>query len=526
MTYDSIIIGGGHNGLVCAAYLAKAGKKVVVLERRDILGGSAVTEEVFSGCKISRASYVNSLFRPEIISELGLKQYGLEFLPRRPSSFSPFPDDRYMILGSDMQENQKEISKFSAKDAEAYPRYEEMLDRIVDFVEPTWKQKPPSPLSNKPGDLLRLGGLGLHAKRKGPDFMKNMVDTFSLSSADLLNQWFESEALKSTLATDGVIGAMAGPYSPGTAYVLLHHVMGETDGKRGVWAYVRGGMGALSEAIAKSCRDLGVEIRTDAAVREISVSNGIAKGVVLSSGESIEARCVASSADPHVTFERLLPSDALPDSFRTAVSRIDYKSATCKMNLVLSELPNFKALPGGEAGPQHTGTIHISPSMEYVEQAFDDAKYGRASTRPMLELTIPSTVDDTLAPNGKHVMSIFLQYGPYDLKETTWEEEKPRFTNRIIDLINEYAPNFRDSIVDYELLTPRDIESIFGLTGGNIFHGSMNLNQLMFMRPVAGWSDYCTPVKKLFLCGSGAHPGGGVTGAPGRNAGRVILKNL
>ena len=525
MKYEVIIIGAGHNGLVCAAYLAKSGKNVLVLERRDIIGGSCVTEEVFPGCKVSRASYVNSLFRPEIIRDLKLKGYGLKFIPRKPASFSPFPDDTYLILGNGVEEDQKEISKFSQNDAKQYLEYEAFLDRIVEFIEPLWSQKPPSPTSRKISDLWNLGSLGFKMRKAGDDLLKDMVDVFSLSAADFLDRWFESQELKSTLVTDGVIGAMAGPYSPGTAYVLLHHVFGETDGMRGVWAYVRGGIVVLSNAIADACRDLGVEIRTKTPVSNIAV-NGKAVGVILENGDIIDADAVISSADPHVTFLKLLSRNSLPSDFRENIANMDFKSSTVKMNLLLSELPNFTALPGKDVGPQHTGTIHISPNVNYIEKAFDDAKYGMPSTHPMLESTIPSSVDDSLTPEGRHVMGIFCQYAPYELKGTTWKDEKDKFANRIINTFAEYAPNFRDSIIDYELLTPPDMERIFGLTGGNIFHGSMTINQLFFMRPVLGYSDYRTPIKGLYLCGSGTHPGGGVTGEPGRNAAKVILSDI
>tara|TARA_B100000315_G_scaffold136882_1_gene126143 strand:- start:10023 stop:11597 length:1575 start_codon:yes stop_codon:yes gene_type:complete len=523
MKYDTIIIGAGHNGLVCAGYLAKSGKKVLVVERRDVIGGACVTEEIFPGCKVSRASYVNSLFRPEIIRDLSLKSHGLKFLTRQPSSFTPFPNGKYLFLGSDMNENQKEISKFSKKDAEALPEYEKYLDKIVHFVEPLWKKPPPSPVSNSLSDLWQLGSIGLNTRRAGNNLIKSMADMFSLSAGELLNRWFESEELKATLVTDGVIGAMAGPFSPGTAYVLLHHVFGETDGNRGVWAYVKGGMGALSDAIGHACSNLGVEIRLEAPVKEINV-NGTAKGVTLKNGEFIDAKTVISSVDPYITFNRLISDQHLPEDFVTTINQIDFSSPVCKMNLLLSELPDFIALPGKEISPQHHGTIHISPTMDYIEHAYDDAKYGKPSQHPILECTIPTTVDDSLAPEGKHLMGIFCQYAPNEIKDSSWDQEKNKFADTIIDTLTEYAPNFRDSILDYELLTPVDLESIFGLTGGNIFHGAMTINQLFFLRPVLGWANHKTPVKGLYLCGSGCHPGGGVTGAPGRNAANEILK--
>ena len=525
MKYDAIIIGAGHNGLVCAAYLAKSGKKVCVVERRSVLGGSAVTEEIFPGCKVSRAAYVNSLFRPEIIQDLKLNQYGLEFLSRQPASFSPFPDQRYLILGNGLEKDHREIAKFSSKDANRYPEYETMLNSIVQYVEPLWKKPPPSPTSKKLSDLWELASLGMKTRRSGNELIQKMVEMFTLSAGDLLDRWFESDELKATLATDGVIGAMAGPYTPGTAYVLLHHVFGETNGMRGVWAYVRGGMGALSDSIASACRDLGVEILLESGVDKISV-NERATGIILSDSRELSAKCVISSADPHVTFLRLLDESVLPSDFRDKIDQMDFKSATAKMNLHLSELPDFIAFPGTNSGPQHSGTIHISPTMDFLEKAYDEAKYGRPSRHPMIEATIPSTVDDTLAPKGEHVMGIFCQYAPYKLKEGNWEDEKTLFANRIIDDFTEYAPNFRNSIIDYELLTPPDIETVFGLTGGNIFHGAMTPNQLFFMRPALGWADHRTPIKGLYLCGSGSHPGGGVTGAPGRNAAKVVLQDL
>ncbi|MFQ6675858.1 MAG: phytoene desaturase family protein [Fidelibacterota bacterium] len=525
MTYDAAVIGAGHNGLVCAAYLARAGKRVAVFERRHLVGGSAVTEEVFPGCRVSRLAYVNSLFRMEIVRDLNLKSYGLEFLPREPSSFSPFPDDTYLMLGSNLEQNQKEISKFSPRDAERLPAYEEALDTISQWVETLWDRIPPDPLSNRLRDLWTLGNIARKLRKSGPLFLRRLTDLFSLSAADFLDRWFESGPLKATLATDGVIGAMAGPFTPGTAYVLLHHVMGETDGKRGLWCYIRGGMGALSQSIAMACDDLGVDIRTETPVERIAFE-GEARGVILTTGETVNARVVVSSADPHVTFLNLLPEEALPGDFRRSIQEMDFKSAVAKMNLRLTELPEFTAIKGKGAGPQHRGTIHICPSLDYLERAYDDAKYGMPSREPFLECTIPTSIDDSLAPAGTHLMGIFCQYAPYRLRGSNWDREKEPFANRIIDTVTRYAPNFRRSIEDYELLLPPDMERIFGLTGGNIFHGSMTLNQLFFMRPVLGWSNYRTPVRRLYLCGSGAHPGGGVTGAPGRNASRVILRDL
>ncbi len=520
--YDAIIIGGGHNGLVTACYLAKAGWKVLVLERRYVVGGACVTEEVFPGFKVSTAAYVNSLFRPEIVRDLKLRDYGFESLERNPSSFSPFLDGRYLLMGPDAQLNQREISKFSARDAEAYPKYEKMLERVAAVIEPTIIQRPPNVVWPGIGDAWRLFQLGRKFQSLGSK-MAEAVEILTGAARPLLDRWFESEQLKATLATDAIIGAFAAPSQPGTAYVLFHHVMGETNGKKGVWSYTRGGMGGLTQALAKAGKDLGVEVRTEAEVAKILVQNGTAVGVVLQSGEQFEAtRAVASNLDCRWTFQKLIDPKILPPEFAEVVANINYDSASLKINVALSELPNFNACPG-VPGPQHRGTIHICPDQDYIEHAFDDAKYGRPSQNPVLECTMASVVDPTVAPPGKHLMSMFIQYAPYKLKEGTWDEIKDQFADRCFDILNEYAPNFKSAVIDRQIVTPLDLERTFGLTGGNIFQGSMLLNQLFVMRPVPGYAGYKTPIKKLFLCGSAAHPGGGVIGAAGWNAARTIL---
>jgi phytoene dehydrogenase-like protein len=521
-TYDAIIVGAGHNGLVTAAYLARAGKKVLMLERRPVVGGACVTEETFPGFKVSTAAYVNSLFRKEIIRDLRLADHGFAVLERNPSSFTPFPDGRHLFLGPDGAMNRREIAKFSARDAENYPKYEAMLERVADVVEPTLLMRPPNLL--KPGlrDLWRLFRLGRAFQKMGPG-MSEAIEVLTGPARTILDRWFESEEVKATLATDAIIGAMAAPSMPGTAYVLFHHVMGETNGKRGVWAYVKGGMGGLTQALAASARSYGVEIRTDVSVARIDVRAGAVTGVTLASGEEIHGRVVASNADAHVTFNKLIDSRLLPPAFAEAVNRIDYSSASLKINVALSELPDFTALPGGP-GPQHRGTIHICPDQDYIERGYDDAKYGQPSQRPILECTIPSVVDPTVAPPGKHLMSMFIQYAPYKLRgDKTWDDLKEGFADRCFDVLNEYAPNFKRSVIARQVLSPLDLERTFGLTGGNIFQGSMSLNQLFFLRPVVGSAGYRTPLRGLFLCGSAAHPGGGVIGAAGLNAAKVIL---
>jgi phytoene dehydrogenase-like protein len=524
-TYDAIVIGGGHNGLVTACYLARAGWKVLVLERRPLVGGCCVTEEVWPGFKVSTAAYVNSLFRPHIIRELRLKEYGFALLERDPSSFTPLPDGQYLFLGPDRDLTLREIAKFSAQDAQAYPRYEQMLEQVAAVIEPTLDQAPPNLLHPGLRGGWQLFQLARSFQRLGLGGLSQAVEILTGAARPILDRWFQSEPLKATLATDAVIGSFASPSTPGTAYVLFHHVMGETNGKRGIWAYVRGGMGGLTQALARAAQDLGVVIRCQAEVTRIQVRQGRAWGVVLANGEQYTARAIASNLDAHQTFLRLLEPGVLPPEFTEAVRRIRYDSASLKINVALAEVPDFRAFPGNRPGPQHRGTIHICPNLDYLERAFDDAKYGRPSQFPLLECCVPSAVDPTVAPPGKHLMSIFVQYAPYQLAGTTWEKERDRFADRCFDLLNEYAPNFRRAVLDRQVLTPPDLERIFGLTGGNIFQGAMLLHQLFAFRPVPGYSDYRTPIKGLYLCGAAAHPGGGVMGAAGYNAARVMLRD-
>lgn len=532
--YDCIVVGAGHNGLVCAAYLARAGKKVLVLERRGIVGGAAVSEEIAPGYRASTASYLISLLLPQVERELELKAHGYRVLARNPSSFTPLPDGRSLLMGPDETLNRREIAKFSARDAEAYPRYEAWLTRVAEALEPALEDIPPDLLPlpaqwrrrgwrDKFSNLLRALKFNSALKKLGDD-LPAALELLAGPARPILDRWFESEALKVTLATDAIIGAMSPPSAPGTGYVLLHHVMGTAGGARGVWGYVEGGMGALSDALRKSAEAAGVEIRTDAEVARIEVRDGRTVGVRLASGETIAAKAVASNATPEVTFRRLLEAGALPAPFRDAVARIDYSSAVMKINLAVSELPDFVCLPGkAEVGPQHRGTIHISPTMDYLEAAYEDARRGEPSREPVIELTIPTSVDTTLAPQGHHIVQMFVQYAPYRLANAHWDDIAEAFADRCIATVNRCAPNFAASVLHRQLLSPLELERRFGLTGGNIFHGAMPLHQLFGFRPVPGWSDYRTPVRGLYLCGAGAHPGGGVSGAPGRNAARVML---
>jgi phytoene dehydrogenase-like protein len=521
-SYDAIVIGAGHNGLVTACYLARAGWKVLVLERRHVVGGACVTEEAFPGFQVSTAAYVNSLFRKEIIRDLKLADHGFALLERNPASFSPFPDGRYLFLGADGAANRREIAKFSHRDAENYPKYEAMLERVADVIEPTLVMRPPDLLRPGLRDLWHLFKLSRAFRKMGAG-MSEAVEILAGPARAVLDRWFESEQLKATLATDAIIGAFAAPSMPGTAYVLFHHVMGETNGKRGVWAYVRGGMGGLTKALAAAGKSMGVEVRTEAEVGRILIKDGTAQGVALADGTELRARVVASNADANVTFNRLMDNRLLPPAFADAVNRISYDSASLKINVALSELPDFTAYPGSQPGPQHRGTIHLCPDQDYIERAYDDAKFGRPSERPVLECTLPSAVDDTVAPPGKHLMSMFVQYAPYKLAQGNWDELKEGFADRCFDIVNEYAPNFKRSVIARQVLTPLDLERTFALTGGNIFQGAMTLNQLFSLRPVPGFAGYRTPIRGLYLCGAAAHPGGGVIGAAGWNAARTIL---
>src|ERR671927_91919 len=470
-SYDAIILGAGHNGLVTACYLGRPGRRVLVLERRHVVGGACVTEEVFPGFKVSTAAYVNSLFRKEIVRDLRLADHGFAVLARDPSSFTPPPD----------------------------------------LLRPRLR------------DLRTLLTLGRAFRRLGSG-AGEAVEILTGAARPVLDRWFESEELKGTLATDAIIGAMASPSMPGTAYVLFHHVMGEAGGTRGVWAYMRGGMGGVTQALAAAARDLGAEIRCNAEVSRILVRDGRAAGVALANGDEYYAPIVASNADAHVTFLRLLDRSVLPEAFLADVERISYASASVKINVALAELPSFRSVPGTEPGPQHRGTIHICPDQDYIERAFDDAKYGRPSTEPVIECQIPSVVDSTVAPPGKHLMSMFVQYAPYELRDSSWDEQREAFADRCFDLLNDYAPNFKDAVLDRQVLGPPDLERVFNLTGGNIFQGAMTPGQLFAFRPVPGYARYRTPVRGLYLCGAAAHPGGGVMGTPGLNAAREILR--
>ena len=519
--YDVVVIGGGHNGLVNAAYLAKAGKKVLVLESRGVLGGAAVTEEIFPGFLFSELSYVVSLLRPEIIRELDLPRHGLEILPL-DGTFSPMLNGDYLWRVNDHAKTQREIRRHSRMDAEAYDEFSKLMTPMCRFVKPLLSMIPPDPTTLNPRDLKQLNFLFQRFRELSSDERYTLVQLMTMSAADFLDQWFETDVLKATMSASGIIGTFLGIRSPGTAYVLLHHYMGEIDGAFRSWGFSRGGTGGISLAIASAAREAGAEIRTQAAVSKILVKNGRACGVVLKSGEEIRCNVVSSSVDPHLTFEVFLEPKDLTSDFLESVRRYKYRGSSGKVNLALDGLPNFRALPG--VGAHLRGAMSISPKMEYMERAYDDAKYGHFSRRPYIDMVIPSLTDPSVAPPGKHVLSCFVQYAPYKLAEGTWDDQREAFGNNVIDTIAEHAPNIKDIIIGKQFVTPLDMEREFGLTQGNIFQGELSLEQLFFLRPVPGWAYYRTPVSNLYMCGSATHPGGGIMAANGRIASQVILK--
>jgi phytoene dehydrogenase-like protein len=520
--YDVIVIGGGHNGLTNAAYLAKAGKKVVVLERRHVLGGAAVTEEIIPGFLFSECSYVVSLLRPEIIRDLDLPRHGLEILPL-DGTFTPMPSGDYLWRMNDHGRTVREIRRHSRVDAEAYEEFSKMMTPMCRFVKPILSMIPPDPTTLRPKDLRQLHFLMQRFRDLSSDERYTLVQLMTMSAADFLDQWFETDVLKATMSASGIIGTFLGIRSPGTAYVLLHHYMGEIDGAFRSWGFSRGGTGAISNAIAAAAREAGVEIRTKASVGKIIVKNGRACGVALTSGEEFTANVVSSSVDPHLTFEKFLDASELPGDFLDDVKRYKFRGSSGKVNLALDGLPEFKCLPGD--GAHLRGALSISPSVEYMERAYDDAKYGNYSRRPYIDMVIPSLTDPSVAPPGKHVMSCFVQYAPYKLAQGTWDDAKREaFGDNVIDTISEHIPNIKKIIVGRQVLTPLDLEREFGLTQGNIFQGELSLEQLFFLRPVPGWAYYKTPIENLYMCGSATHPGGGIMAAPGRIASTVILK--
>ncbi len=520
-----VIVGGGHNGLVCAAYLARAGFTVTVLERRELIGGACVTETLWPGYRVSRAAYVLSLLRPRIVKDLELTKHGLKLLPRVPSSITPLPDGRALVLGPDREQNAQEIRAFSAKDAERFGAYESLLERIADALEPTLDLPPPRFFPRRPRELRPWAAAlraGIKLGRHTPAAARILLG----AARDLLEEWFDSEPLRSTLATDAVIGAFASPATPGTGYVLFHHVMGSITGSRGVWAYVEGGMGRLSDAIAAAAEAHGVTIRTDTNVATLRTRDGQVRGVALQDGTEIDADLVVSSIDPIRTCSILDNAEQLPDTFRRSVGALDMRSPVVKINLALDRLPDFRLRDRDQLSL--SGTIHLGPTtLDEIEDAFQDAQLGQVSKKPVVEMTIPSVLDTTLAPEGRHVASIFAQYAPARApNDPEWNSLRDQMRDNVLAVVEAAAPGFSSSILEIDVLAPPDLERIFGLTGGNIFHGAMTPDRLLFMRPLPDWANHRMPISGLYLCGSGTHPGGGVMGACGRNAALEILSDL
>jgi phytoene dehydrogenase-like protein len=522
-TYDALIIGGGHNGLTCAFYLARAGLSVRVLEARHVVGGAAVTEEIAPGFRNSTASYTVSLLQPRVIADMRLADYGYRVIERPISNFLPQEDGRYLKLGGGMARTQEEFRKFSATDAEALPAYYDALERIADILRSLALKAPPNM-----GEGLRtliaaaaqgrpLASLSLEAKR-------DLLDMFAKSARGMLDQWFESEAVKAAFGFDAVVGNYASPDTPGSAYVLLHHVFGEVNGKKGAWGHAVGGMGAITGAMRQACEKLGVEISLESPVAEVLVNNGKAVGVKLASGEEVMAPIVAANVGPKLLYGRLVPQSALPEDFRRRMRGFKAGSGTFRMNVALSELPRFTCLP--EPGEHHQSGIILAPTLDYMDEAFLDAKRYGWSKKPIVEMLIPSTVDDTLAPPGQHVASLFCQqFAPELPAGRSWDDEREAAADCIIDTVEAQAPGFRASIIARQIHSPLDLERKFGLIGGDIMHGNMGLDQLWAARPVLGHGSYRAPVSGLYMCGAGTHPGGGVTGAPGHNAAAAILQD-
>ncbi|MEK7347599.1 MAG: NAD(P)/FAD-dependent oxidoreductase [Candidatus Eisenbacteria bacterium] len=520
--YDAIVVGGGHNGLVAAAYLARAGRRTLVLERRHVLGGAAVTEEIFPGFKFTVFSYVVSLLRPEIIRDLELPRHGLQILPLE-STVTPLDNGDYLAGWADPDETRRELCRHSPRDADAAVVFGRLMHHMAMAVKPILGMVPPDPTSLSPGDLAGLLKLGGHFRSLGPERFHALHKLMTMSSADYLDEWFEFGPLKATKSASGIIGTFLGPRSPGTAYVLLHHYMGELDGAFRAWGFQKGGTGGISESIAGAARAHGVTIRTSAAVERVLVRNGQATGVVLEGGEEIPAKIVVSGLDPRLTFTRLVEPKDLPDSLVEAVRRFKFRGSSGKVNLALAGLPNFTCIPG--EGPHLRGAVSISPSVEYLERAYDDAKYGEFSRHPYMDIVIPSMIDPSMAPPGKHVMSVFVQYAPYNLNGGWTDAKREAFGDTVVDTIARYAPNLKSLILHRQVLTPLDMERITGLSEGNIFQGELALQQLFFLRPAPRWAKYRTPIRGYWQCGAGTHPGGGIMGASGRLAAMEILRS-
>ncbi|MBP6469385.1 MAG: NAD(P)/FAD-dependent oxidoreductase [Chloroflexi bacterium] len=520
--YDAIIIGGGHNGLITAAYLAKAGKKVLVLEKRYLVGGASVTEELYPGFKFTVFSYVVSLLRPDIVRDLQLSRHGLTVLPLE-STLTPLLNGDYLYRDGDHYRSLRDIARHSERDAGAYDEYGRNMYFMAKAVKYILSMVPPDPTTLNPKDWLSLLDMARHFLNLGEEQLFLLAKLMTMSAADFLDQWFESDPLKGTMSASGIIGTYLGPRSPGTAYVLLHHYMGEIDGAFRAWGFAKGGTGGIADAIARSAAALGAEIRCNAGVAQVMVKNGRAVGVALENGDELYADMVASSLDPKLTFLKLVDPNQLPADLVDSIRKFNVRGSSGKVNLALDALPDLTCMPG--PGRHLAGAISISPSIDYIERAFDDAKYGEFSKRPYIDCILPSVIDPDMAPPGKHVMSCFVQYAPYELNGGWTDAKREAFGDAVVDTLSQYMPNLKDIILHRQVLTPVDIENMIGISQGNIFHGELSLSQLFFLRPAAGWAKYRTPIKGYWQCGSGTHPGGGIMGAPGQLAAFEMLKD-
>ncbi len=522
--YDAIIIGGGHNGLICAAYLARAGRKVLVLEKRHVLGGAAVSEEVYPGFVYSVCSYVVSLLRPHIIRDLDLPKHGLEIIPL-DCAFTPLPNGDSLARWADGHRTYREVARFSRKDADRLREFSLEMTRLCRFAKNIIDRPAPDPSSFRPRELAGLLRLGAAMQRSERETRYQNLKLLTMSAADFLDQWFESDVLKAPMSVSGIIGTFLGVRSPGTAYVLLHHYFGEIDGAFRAWGFAKGGTGMISLACARSARSFGAEIRVDAGVEQVELdASGAATGVILQNGDVIRAKAIVSAVDPRRTFLGLVGERHLDPDFVGQIKRYKLRGSSGKVNLALDRFPDFACRPG--QGPHVQGDIAIAPSIDYLERAYDQAKYGDFSERPFINVVFPSLVDPSVAPPGKHVMSCFVQYAPYDIKEgaSHWPERREAFGDAVVDTLAEYCPTLKDSILHRQVLTPWDLEQEFGLSEGNIFHGELSVEQLLFLRPAAGWSRYQTPISNLWMCASGTHPGGGIMGSPGELAAKTMLR--
>ena len=523
--FDAVIVGGGHNGLVCSYYLAKAGLKVKILERRNIVGGAAVTEEFHPGFKNSTASYTVSLLNPDVIKDMQLKENGLEIIKRPISNFLPVNDKDYIKVGGSLEETQKEFRKFSNHDANVLPEYYRRIENVADVLRDLTTKTP----LNLKGGYLNIAKTVFDLvpiARKTNELQEDLFNLFTKSAKDFLDSWFENDQIKACFGFDSIVGNYASPETPGSAYVLLHHVFGEIDGEKGAWGHALGGMGSITQIMRTVCEEIGVDISTNASVKNVIVEDSVAKGVVLDDGSKIMSNKVISNLNPKLLFSNLINHDDVDKEYLRKILNYKCGSGTFRMNVALSELPNFNCLPGKEIAEHHKSGIIIAPTLTYMDEAFTDAKKHGWSKNPIVEMLIPSTVDQSLAPEGKHVASLFCQqFAPKLPMSKSWHDEKTNAAEIIIDTVNKYAPNFKKSIIGSSILSPLDLEEKLGLLGGDIMHGVMTLDQMWAARPVFNYGDYKTPIKNLFICGSGSHPGGGVTGLPGKNSSREILKS-